>query len=260
MAGQSDKGGVKSAYGNAAGQPDGTTGRESSREKAVTKGTPRAPIIAIDGPGGVGKSTLSKLLAEKLGLSYIDTGAMYRAFAVAANDAGVNFDDDIKIERFCSGTKVDYDTDTGAVSVNGVDYTSRIRTQEAGELASRSSSKKPVRKLLTEAQRRLGRSGGVVMEGRDIGTVVFPDADIKFFLDAPGEVRASRRHRELVDADLKKVNEELTKRDTRDTERKNAPLFKAEDAIYIDTGDLSIEEVFGKLLDYIEKKGVIEHD
>lgn len=232
----------------------------TGKEWARSGGDGRGPVIAIDGPGGVGKTTVSRMLAERLGFRYIDTGAMYRALAVAAAEAGVDLDSDTELEGFCSRARVEFDPATSHVTVNGVDYSGRIRTPEAGDYASRASSREPVRRLLTRAQRRLGREAPVVMEGRDIGTVVFPDADMKFFLDAAPEVRARRRHGELAGADLARVNEELEKRDRRDSSRKNAPLKKADDAIYVDTGELTIEGVLDVLLGHLRAGGVIGSD
>lgn len=221
------------------------------------------PVVAVDGPSGVGKSTAARGLAGRLGLRYVDTGAMYRALALAAVDAGVDLTSDAELREFCFGAEMDLDPETGRVSVNGTDYTGRIRTEEAGGYASLASARPPVREMLTNLQRELAREGGVVMEGRDIGTVVLPDADIKFFLDASAEVRAARRHGEIAakgdrGADLKEITSRMAGRDERDRSRKAAPLRKAPDAILVDTGSLDAEEVLATLLGYMRGRGIIE--
>lgn len=219
----------------------------------------RGPIIAVDGPSGVGKSTVSRLLAQRLGLTYIDTGAMYRALALGAVDSGVDISDDAQIKRYCSKVSLSFDFTVGEMLVDGVSYSDRLREQKTGELASIISTKKPVRELLTGFQRDLGSPGSVVMEGRDIGTVVFPDADAKFFLDASHEVRARRRHGEVKHSKkhtAEDISKEIQQRDERDSTRKNAPLKRAEDAVYVDTGDVSAEEVVDSIISAIREKSI----
>lgn len=214
-------------------------------------------VIAIDGPSGVGKTTVSRLLAQRLHFRYVDTGAMYRALALAAGEAGVDLDSDSALERFCATVSISYDA--GVIALNGRDYTRMIRSQKAGELASIVSAKKSVRDFLVSFQRKLGETGPVVMEGRDIGTVVFPDATVKFFLDAPHEIRAQRRHLELTEKGRAKsgaVSKEIADRDRRDTSRANSPLKMAQDAVYIDTGGLTAQEVVERILSEAQKKGV----
>lgn len=217
----------------------------------------RGAVIAIDGPSGVGKTTVSRRLADKLDFKYINTGAMYRALALAANEAGIDLHDDAALSRYCSKVSIEYDYKKECVIIEGKDFTPSIRTQAAGELASIISTRKPVRDFLAGFQRRLGEAGSVVMEGRDIGTAVFPDADIKFFLDASHEVRAQRRHLEIAPkeaARAEEVSKEIRERDKRDTGRANSPLKKADDAVYIDTGELDIEGVVIKILKIVHER------
>ena len=212
-------------------------------------------VIAVDGPSGSGKSTISRLLAEELGLSYVDTGAMYRAVALSVDEAGVDIEDEAALQAFCSKPLVEYDVDTASISVNGKDYTSLIRSLEAGRLASIVSSKAPVRRLLVGYQQSLAGGGAIVMEGRDIGTVVLPGADIKVFLTASHEVRAGRRQVDLgPEVTGAKVSKEIDARDTRDTTRVDSPLKRAEDALSIDTSALDIEGVLQKIRNYIEER------
>ncbi|MBI5237549.1 MAG: (d)CMP kinase [Deltaproteobacteria bacterium] len=204
----------------------------------------KRPVIAIDGPAGSGKSSVSRLLAQRLGLDYVDTGAMYRAAALAMHDEAVDAGDDEAVKRFCSGALIEYSAKDGSIRVNGRPYSGKIRTEEAGRLASMASAKAPVRELLAGYQRGLGSRGGVVMEGRDIGTVVFPDADIKFFIDASPDVRAGRREKELQSrGDAPLVSKDMEERDRRDVSRKNSPLKRAGDSIYIDTSSIGIDDV-----------------
>lgn len=217
----------------------------------------KRPVIAVDGPSGVGKSTTSSLLARRLGLDYVDTGAMYRAVAVAAADAAVDIDDDAALEAFCEGLDITYDGRSGKTFVNGEDFSSRIREHHVGELASKTSARAPVRRMLTALFRRIASGGGVVMEGRDIGTVVLPHADFKFFLTADPAERARRRHAEMAgkDAapDLDSVRAAIMERDARDASRADAPLLKADDAVLLDTTAIDAEAVVAKMIEVIEK-------
>lgn len=207
-------------------------------------------IVAIDGPSGAGKSSLSKLLAEALGFSYIDTGAMYRAVALKAHEAGIEANDEIKLEEYCATTCITIEN--GDITLDGKNYSNKIRTSTVGLIASKYSVSKTVRDSLILLQRELGRNGRVVMEGRDIGTVVFPDADIKFYIDASPEVRAKRRYDELlasgVVAKYVEVLKEIKDRDARDSSRKHSPLMLADNAVYIDTSKLTKEEVVKVIL------------
>lgn len=218
------------------------------------------PIIAIDGPSGVGKSSLGRLLAGNFRLRYLDTGAIYRAVALRAYEGGIDLDDDKAIKRFCSRLKIDVINRDSAfkIYIDGEEYTDKIRLPLAGRLASVASSKLAVREALIELQRVFGKNGGVILEGRDIGTVVFPDADIKFFLEGTLNARIERRHKQLkrkgIKVDLKTIEEEIRDRDYRDTTREFSPLKKAKDAITIDTSNYTLNEVYSIMVKEIEKK------
>ena len=216
-------------------------------------------IIAIDGPSGSGKSTISRMAAAKLGYTYIDTGAMYRAVALAALRAGLDIEDDAGLEKLC----LDLDLQFGMVGdkqhifLNGEDVEELIRTPEISMAASAVSARRPVRLAMVDLQRRIGRSGSVVMEGRDIGTNVFPEADVKIFLDASDGVRAQRRNKELLERGVAEDAEEtlakMKKRDAADSGRELAPLLQADDAVSLDTSALGLEEVFEAVLHIIEE-------
>jgi CMP/dCMP kinase len=201
--------------------------------------------IVIDGPAGSGKSTISRLLADQLGLSYIDTGAMYRAVALAAHERSVDPADDRGLEDICSVIQLRFQGTR--IFMDGRDVSAAIRTPLMDRLSSAVSARPSVRKAMIGLQRRAAQGGGVVMEGRDIGTVVLPDADMKFFLTADARVRGERRYRERLEkgesANLDAVVTEIEKRDKNDTERELSPLKAAEDAIIIDTTFMSIPEV-----------------
>jgi CMP/dCMP kinase len=218
------------------------------------------PIIAIDGPVGAGKSTVAERLTRALGFEYVNTGAMYRAVAVAARAAGIDADDpeaERKLDQLLAGTRIDFSD--GRVSLNGRDITAEIGSPEIGESASRLSTLRVVRERMRDLQRAAGARGGVVMEGRDIGTAVFPDAEFKFFLDASPEVRAERRWRELAARGVKITREEvlaqLLERDRRDRERELAPLIPAPDAIVIDASRLGVDEVVALMAQHIKARG-----
>jgi cytidylate kinase len=215
------------------------------------------PIIAIDGPGGSGKSTVAQRLAEKLGFTYLNTGAMYRAVALAAEEAGIKKDDaqlEERIARILPALKIEFDGDR--LQLNGRDVMSALRRPDIGDLASLYSTLAPVRARMRDLQRAMGEQGGVVMEGRDIGTVVFPDAEYKFFLDADPDVRAARRYAELAakgaSIDRDEVLRELAARDQRDRARTLAPMRRADDAIVIDTSKMSIDQVVSALEERIQ--------
>ncbi len=212
-------------------------------------------IIAIDGPGGVGKSSVSRRVAEELGGIYVDTGAMYRAFAMALAKAKVNADDETALARFCSDAEIVYRPISAGIFINNVDYSDKIRSEKAGALASAVASKSIVRRTLVAYQRSFRYEGILVMEGRDIGTKVFPSADIKFFLDADPEVRARRRHNETRGSiGAGETERVLRQRDRQDRERADSPLEKAEDAIYVDTSAIDMEEVLSLIMAHIKKR------
>ena len=209
----------------------------------------RKIIVAIDGPSGAGKSTVSRLLAKELSYIYIDTGAMYRALGWKAAREGVEPREGPALVELCRNTDVELRQDGGElrVYVNGADVTGLIRTPEMSMMASAISAQPCVRERLLELQRKMGMRGGVVLEGRDIGTVVFPEAEAKFYLDADPDERARRRYEELAArgeaVELSRIAAEVRKRDYDDSHRDIAPLRKAADAILVDSTKLGIEEV-----------------
>lgn len=220
----------------------------------------RKLIVAIDGPAGAGKSTVAKRLAKELGYTYMDTGAMYRAFAWRVMKEGIDLSDEKKLERVLQDTNIELLEQDGRSSVllNGVDVTDRIRTPELSQLASRVSTSKIVRERMVELQRDMGSHGGVVAEGRDIGTVVFPNAEVKVFLDASSGERARRRFEELRsqgrEVTVEETLEEMEQRDRRDRERDVAPLRKAEDAVVIDSTQAGVDGVVGRIMQEIKRK------
>ena len=206
-------------------------------------------IVAIDGPAGAGKSTAARLLAARLGYALLDTGAIYRAMALRARQQGISWDDGPGVAALADGLDLSFqmDGDVNRVLANGQDLTASIRTPEISDGASRVSALPEVRAALLGLQRRIGAAGGVVVEGRDIGTVVFPDAEAKFFLTASADERARRRMAELQagdrPADLAQTKTELLARDERDSSRATAPLRRAEDAVEIDSSALGPAQV-----------------
>lgn len=209
----------------------------------------RGVVIAVDGPSGAGKSTISRALSKRLGYLEIDTGAMYRAMAWLAREEGLDCDDLQAVKSFCDCAEVELQLQDGTTRVlsNGRDVTAEIRTPEISMLTSKIATLGPVREAMMSLQRKMGDKGGVVLDGRDIGTVVFPDAEIKFFLSASVEERGRRRFLELqskgVQTSLQETIDNVGKRDQQDSERELAPLIQADDAISIDSTGLTIEEV-----------------
>jgi cytidylate kinase len=210
-------------------------------------------ILAIDGPAGAGKSTVAKRLAKVLGFLYMDTGAMYRALALKVMRQGIDPEDTERVRRILSETRIELAADDGQsrVYLDGVDVSDQVRTPEVSQLASKVSALKVVRERLVELQRGMAAAGGVVAEGRDIGTVVFPNADVKIYLDASPEQRARRRAEEIKgrggDVSWERTLAETLERDQRDQERAIAPLRKADDAIVIDTTSMEVDQVIGKI-------------
>lgn len=206
--------------------------------------------IAIDGPAGAGKSTIARKVADRLGFIYIDTGAMYRTVALNILRCGENPEDEVGSSRALKYTDIVLENEKGnqKIILNGEDVTEQIRTVEVGKAASLSSRYSAVRKKLTEMQRKIASEKNVVMDGRDIGTTVLPDADLKIYLTASAEIRAKRRMHQLeeqgeTNLDLTRIEEEIRARDRQDMEREISPLRRAEDAILIDSSDMTLDEV-----------------
>ncbi|MCS7265771.1 MAG: (d)CMP kinase [Armatimonadetes bacterium] len=217
---------------------------------------PKGIVIAIDGPAGSGKSTVAKLLAKRLGYLYVDTGAMYRCVAFKALRLGMDINDEVMMSHLAQMTDIALQPQNdGSVRVllDGEDVTEAIRTPEISEASSVVSAHRGVREALTEKQKLMADQGGVVMEGRDVQTVVVPDAEVKIFLTATLEERAKRRWLELkqreIEANYEQVLQELKERDERDSTRSIAPLRKAPDAIEIDTTNMTIDEVVDKIVE-----------
>ena len=216
--------------------------------------------IAIDGPAGAGKSTIAKKVAAEKNYIYVDTGAMYRAMALYLFRLGVNPDDSAAISANCVGADItiEYRDGVQVVLLDGENVNSLLRTPEVSDMASRTSVNGDVRNKLMELQQELARRQNVVMDGRDIGTVVLPDAQVKIYLTASVAVRAKRRFLELMEkigtANLEEIEAQIRERDYRDMNRPIAPLKQAEDAVRVDTSDMTIDEVVAKILSIIDEK------
>ena len=209
--------------------------------------------VAIDGPAGAGKSTIAKLVAKEKGYIYVDTGAMYRGLAIHFLNKGLNPDDREAVAEACRDAEVSigYEDGVQQIYLNGENVTSMLRTEEVGNMASRTSAIPQVREKLLELQRSLAREKDVIMDGRDIGTNILPDADVKIYLTASVETRAMRRYTELKEkgesCNLEEIARDISERDERDMTREIAPLKKAEDAILVDSSDMTIPEVVAEI-------------
>jgi cytidylate kinase len=219
-------------------------------------------IIAIDGPAGAGKSTVARAVARRLGYLFINTGAMYRAVAWKALRQGVSLDDATRIGQLAGESLIELagDVDSMRVLIDGRDITDEVATPQISQAASVVSAIPTVRRALVARQQQMGRAGGVVIEGRDIGTQVFPNAEVKIYLDASAEARAQRRFDEdsargVAVASFDQMKSEIEERDLRDKTRADSPLTQAEDAVYIDSSAMAIEEVVERILEIVKSKG-----
>ncbi len=218
--------------------------------------------IAIDGPAGAGKSTIAKAAAKKLGFIDVDTGAMYRAMAVYFLDRGIGSQEEEKIREACNSAEITIRHEDGRqqVFLNGENVSGRIRTQEVGEMASRISVYLPVREKLVKLQQQLAKTSQVIMDGRDIGTCVLPDAQAKIYLTASTRVRAERRLKELLEkgleCSLEEIEEEIKERDYRDMHREQSPLRQAEDAVLLDTSQMDPEQVTERIIAIAKERGL----
>lgn len=231
-------------------------GGQAAAERPGRQGRPR--IIALDGPAASGKSSIGRLLAERLGYAFLDTGAMYRAVALAALQRGLDLDDQAALGRLAEALQVEVLPRPGAdgpaytTLVEGRDVTWQLRSRRVDAAVSRVAACPAVRRVLTEKQREIARRGRLVMAGRDIGTVVVPHADLKLYLEASPAERARRRHHELLQqgrrVDLQDIMEEMVARDRQDASREASPMQPAADAVLLDTGGLSREEVLQRIM------------
>ena len=213
--------------------------------------------IAIDGPAAAGKSTIAKMVAKKLNYTYIDTGAMYRCVAYATLKQGLAFEDEKAVSDLLKNMQIEMKPE-GTIYLNGEDVTSSIRQNEVSMGASIVSKYQSVREFLVEKQREMAQGGGVILDGRDIGTVVLKDAELKIYQIASIECRALRRHKENLErgmaSDLEAIKKEIAMRDEQDMNRQISPLKKADDAIEIDTSEMSLEEVVSRVMELVESK------
>jgi len=215
-------------------------------------------VLAIDGPSGAGKGTVSRAVAKKLGWNYLDSGSIYRSLAISAVDKQADLEDENKMVEVATVMNLSFDCgDELIVRLDGVDITHRLPTEETGAIASKIAAYPKVRAVLLQKQKDFRQAPGLVADGRDMGTVVFTDAEIKVFLTASAEERAKRRFKQLkekgIDANIERITKEIQERDRRDSERKTAPLVAADDALYLDSSTLSIDEVINTVLALTEK-------
>ena len=214
-------------------------------------------VIAIDGPAGAGKSTISKLIAKNLGINYIDTGAMYRAITYKCLKSGIDINDRQKVVDLCSRTEVDFVDNS--IYLDGVKLGEEIRTLEVSSKVSDVAKIPQVREFLLEKQREIGKRSDVILDGRDVGTHIFPDTKYKFFLNASAQERGRRRYQELVDKGqtvvLEDIIEDVKKRDYIDSTREVAPLVKADDAIEVDSTSMTIDQVVTYISDMVRRIG-----
>jgi cytidylate kinase len=211
-------------------------------------------IVAIDGPSGAGKSSVTRALADRLGYLHIDTGAMFRVVALQAKRGGINPGDDTALAKLCAGLEIDLRE--SRVLANGEDVTAAIRSPDVSLLTSTVAAQPSVREYLLVLQRQMGRNGGVVLEGRDIGTVVFPDADVKFYLTASASERGKRRYEELkakgMNVSLEQTIIDVEQRDEQDSRREHAPLRRADDAVEIDSTTLTPQQVIDLMVSVVQ--------
>jgi CMP/dCMP kinase len=219
---------------------------------------PAGLVIAIDGPSGAGKSTAGRVLAARLGYTFLDTGAMYRALALKALRERVRLDDEAALGDLARRSAIELAEGGRGVRLDGDDVTAAIRTRDVSAAASRVSAHPQVRRHMVARQQELGRRGGVVLDGRDIGTAVFPDADVKFYVDADPRRRAVRRQEELAAAgtiaDLDAIEQEIRDRDHADTTRPDSPLTRAPDAVLVDSSEAGVEDVVERMLTVIRQQ------
>ena len=214
------------------------------------------PVLTIDGPSGAGKGTVSRLVAKKLGWNYLDSGSIYRSLAIALQNASVDLANVSEIVKVAQSMTLEFECgDELIVKLNGEDITNRLGLESTGSIASQIAALSEVRRVLLQKQQDFRRQPGLVADGRDMGTVVFPDAENKVFLTASAEKRAERRYKQLIEkeigANLCKIMKDIEERDRRDMERENAPLAMASDALYIDSSDMTINAVVEEVLNLI---------
>jgi len=216
------------------------------------------PVLTIDGPSGAGKGTISRALAKQLGWNYLDSGSIYRSLAIAALDAQADLEDESLMAQVASEMLLSFDCgEELIVRLDGIDITHRLPTETTGATASKIAAYPAVRAVLLQKQKDFCQMPGLVADGRDMGTVVFQEAEMKVFLTASAEERAKRRFKQLkekgIDANIEQITKDIQERDRRDSERTTSPLKTAEDALYIDSSNLTIDEVIAKVLKLAEK-------